>query len=117
MERRYREAPADIEALKEQARRQSEIEIRTEDLRRQADVEVPKERAFGSSTAEPSDEEIWQAYVELQDGTANRRRSIENARREQQEREEELVEYCKHTGSPLPTHMEHLRPRLREYGY
>ncbi len=142
----------DIEALKEEARRRSELDIRKENLRRQANIEAPKvEMTFASEadepteddmlevfeqarkgelqltvpygeavhdlSNEPTDDEIFQSYEEQLDGKANRRRSIENARLEQREREEEMVEYLKHTGNPLPTHMEHLRPRLKEYGY
>ncbi len=66
---------------------------------------------------DPSDEEVWQAYIELQDGTSSRRRALQNARDEQAARESEWVEYCKQSGSPLPTQMEHLRPRLKEHGY
>ena len=124
MKRRYREEPtatersaANIEALKEGARRHAETEILKEDLRRRAVIEAPKGKASGSEADEPTDEQLWQSYVELQDGTAGRQRALQNARREEQEREEEWLGHYRTSGSPLNVDHEHLRPRLRGYGY
>jgi hypothetical protein len=69
------------------------------------------------SDSAATDEELWQGYLELQDGTASRRRALENARIEQQEREEEWLSYYQTSGSPLNRDHEHLRPRLRDRGY
>lgn len=60
-----------------------------------------------------SDGEIYRGYLAELDGTAARRRSEENAKRERIEREQEVVRYAKTTDSAaLSRSHEHLRDRI-----
>src|SRR5215211_2884466 len=78
---------------------------------------APAGEAVDLSDSAATDEQVWQAFLELQDGTASRRRALENARRDEQQREEEWLSHYRTSGTSLRRDHEHLRPRLREYGY
>lgn len=56
--------------------------------------------------SESSEERLYRQYQEELNGVAARRRSIENARREQRERESEWRAWAEQTGSPLPRDIE-----------
>ncbi len=49
---------------------------------------------------------LYKQYEDELSGEAARRRSIENARRDQREREEEIRAWAEQTGSPLPRDFE-----------
>lgn len=55
---------------------------------------------------EPSDDELYSEYRDLLSGEAARRRSIEDAREDQREREQELRSWAAYSGSPLPRDLE-----------
>lgn len=52
------------------------------------------------------EERLYQQFLAEMSGEAARRRSIEKARLEQQEREEEIRSWAERIGSPLPRDFE-----------
>ncbi len=52
------------------------------------------------------EERLYRRYEDELSGEAARRRSIEDARRDQREREEEIRAWAEQTGSPLPRDFE-----------
>ena len=87
------------------------------ELAQTGELPAPAGEAVDLSDSAATDEELWQSYVELQDGTASKRRALENARREEREREEEWLSHYRTSGTPLRRDHEYLRPQLREHGY
>ncbi len=57
-------------------------------------------------TGEPSDDQLYVQYLDLLSGEAARRRSIEDAREEQRQTEQEVRAWAEYTGSPLPRDLE-----------
>ncbi|MDP9439923.1 MAG: hypothetical protein M3P49_14475 [Actinomycetota bacterium] len=49
-----------------------------------------------------TEDQLYRQYQDELSGEAARRRSIENARKEQREREEDWRAWAEQTGSPLP---------------
>jgi hypothetical protein len=133
--------------LQETSRSQDNIEDLMAAQVRQADNGAKVEMAFGSEAGEPTEDDmmevfelaqkgeltapyrqadlseeqtndqIMQSLAELEDGTTNGRRALENARQGERESEEWWLEYYRVSGSPLNVDHERLRPRLREHRY
>jgi hypothetical protein len=53
-----------------------------------------------------SDDALYEQYLDEMSGEAQRRCSIEHARRDQLEREQDIKRWAEQTGSPLPRDLE-----------
>jgi hypothetical protein len=61
---------------------------------------------YPRSDEERKTERLYKEYLGELSGEAARRRSLENARQEQREREEDIRSWAKEVGSPLPRDFE-----------
>lgn len=64
-----------------------------------------------------SDDQAYTEYTEELNGTSARRRAVEAEQRHQRDRENEALRNARLHGYPLPSDLEHLRPKLRDHGY
>lgn len=64
------------------------------------------------SAAGLSDDAIYRGYVSELDGSAARRRSEENAKRELRERQEEVIRHVRQVGGGMSRSFEDLRSRI-----